>query len=74
MMGIEVQHVESSATAGHGTRHTAGSKYLHGKRSLLKYGWSAPLIVAVSLPKSGFAAKKKKKKGSQPKPKPKPKY
>jgi hypothetical protein len=27
-----------------------------GKRLLLKYGWSAPLIVAVSLPKSGFAA------------------
>jgi hypothetical protein len=27
-----------------------------GKRSLLKYGWTAPLIVAVSLPKSGFAA------------------
>ena len=26
-----------------------------GKRSLLKYGWSAPLIVAISLPKSGFA-------------------
>jgi hypothetical protein len=27
-----------------------------GKRLLLKYGWSSPLIVAVSLPKSGFAA------------------
>lgn len=45
-----------------------------GKRSLLKYGWTAPLIVAVSLPKSGFAANISGKKGSQGKPKPKPKY
>ena len=35
-----------------------------GKRSLLKYGWTAPLIVAVSLPKSGFAANISGKHGS----------
>ena len=27
-----------------------------GKRSLLKLAWTVPLIIAVSLPKSGFAS------------------
>jgi len=49
-----------------------------GKRSLLKYGWTAPLIVAVSLPKSGFAANISGKHDDpgrgKPKPKPRGRY
>jgi hypothetical protein len=46
----------SQSSALPASEHPQKETVSTGKRSLLKYGWSAPLIVAVTLPKSGFAA------------------
>jgi hypothetical protein len=46
----------SRSPASPASEHPQKETVSNSKRSLLKYGWSAPLIVAVTLPKSGFAA------------------
>jgi hypothetical protein len=38
------------------------------KRALLKAGWMAPVIVAVSLPASGYAQNTSRRPGTRPRP------